>query len=447
MNNIYDKLPISAKTAVQKIEDSGFLVYPVGGCVRSILMGSEPNDIDITTSAKPNEICEIFSDYILVKNGEKYGTITVIIDKEPIEITTMRSDVAYTDGRRPTAVVFTDDIYLDLMRRDFTINAIAVSSKSEIIDPSGGQSDIKNRVIRAVGNPTERFLEDGLRIMRAVRFASSLTFEIEENTVNAMLVNIDTLDKIARERICSELSRVMCGENVVNTLRNYFDIFCKIIPELIPLKNCNQHSKYHKYDVWEHTLRVVGHTDADLIMRLAALLHDIAKPPCRTIDELGRGHFYHHEIIGEQMSREILGRLRFKNSIISNVCQMVRYHRDDRAKDKLWVKNSLRNLGGAQAVRQILAIMRADAKAKVEAYRDVDEIEQAEQILIKIINNDEPYSLAQLAVKGNDLSQLNIENSQIGRVLNKLLDYVIQNPKENKREILLNLVSKYIPKA
>ena len=435
------QLPNQIKTALQHLAEGGFSAFLVGGCVRDALMGTTPKDYDITTSALPDEIEQLFYNYTCVLTGKRYGTITVVIEQMPIEITTMRRELGYSDGRRPDGVVFTKDIYEDLARRDFTINAIAYGQDGTIIDPYQGFYHLNTKKIVAVGNANDRFREDGLRILRAIRFASVLDFEIEKNTENSLLTAVDMLDKIAVERVRDELCKALCGVKAPTVLDNYFAVFCKIIPELQPMYGFQQHSKYHNLDVWQHTLSVLSGVPQECILRLAALFHDVGKPHTFTMDKNGRGHFYGHEPVGAEMAKEIMTRLRFSNHQIQSVYDLILCHRDENKKDAYWVRKTMCKLGSPEKCKEVLYLMAADARAKVEDYQDTDEIEHALQLLKQIEKRGDCYCLKMLAVNGDDLLQLGLSAKRVGQALQELLKLVLKNPKLNDKKRLLQHIA------
>lgn len=431
------QLPNPIKTALQLLAEGGFFAFLVGGCVRDALMGVPPKDYDITTSALPEEIEQVFRGFSCALTGKRYGTIMVRIDGMSIEITTMRKELGYSDGRRPDNVVFTKDIYEDLARRDFTINAIAYGEQVGIIDPYQGFYHLNTKKIVAVGNAYDRFCEDGLRILRALRFSSVLDFELEKNTEKSLFEALPMLDKIAVERVQVELCKILCGIKAPTVLDDYFSVFCKIIPELAPMHGFVQHSKYHNLDVWQHTLAVLSGVPQEHMLRLAALFHDVGKPHTFTLDQTGRGHFYGHEPVGADMAKAIMLRLRFSNHDVQGVYQLILCHRDEDKKDAYWVRKTMCNLGTPEKCRAVLQLMAADARAKVEDYQDTDEIDEALVTLHQVVRRGDCYSLKQLAVKGDDLLLHGISPKKIGQTLELLLEMVLKNPQMNTKHSLL----------
>ena len=317
----------NAAKLLSELESCGFEAYMVGGCVRDSIMGREYHDIDITTNALPEDILKVFSSYKVIPTGIKHGTVTVLCGGTPYEITTYRIDGEYTDHRRPDSVEFTSDITADLARRDFTINAVAMDKSGCIVDPFGGISDMKEGIIRCVGKPEKRFSEDALRIMRAVRFASQLGFRIDGATSEAIHRMKDLLQEISRERIRDELDKLVCGKSCTAVLLEYSDVITAVIPEFKPSIGLDQCSPYHKYDVWEHTVRAIGFApESDVKLRRTLLFHDIGKPACMKFDETGRGHFKQHDRVGSEITEKVMKRLRYDTKSISYSTALIANH-------------------------------------------------------------------------------------------------------------------------
>jgi tRNA nucleotidyltransferase (CCA-adding enzyme) len=321
-------IPNNILDAIKVLNDNGFEAYLVGGAIRDILMGKEPQDFDICTAATPEEIKKIFP-----KNfdlGEKFGTVATIINDEVVEITTFRKDSTYSDGRHPDSVEFSSSIVEDLERRDFTMNAIAYSPNTGMVDPFGGLSAIENKEIKAVGNPLDRFNEDGLRIMRAVRFSSKLGFDIDKDTHSAMLECKNNLKRVSKERISSELLKILEGKNVVNAMMSNSEIIELIIPEYKMVLECPQNNPYHVYSLEEHTLKVVEAVNSDKVLLLSAFFHDFGKATTRIRDEKSIDRFPKHAQESEKITKEIMKGLKFDNKTIKEVALLIRYH------DSLW---------------------------------------------------------------------------------------------------------------
>jgi len=320
------KIPPQVNRAIEILQSNGHSAYVVGGAVRDMLMDKTAHDWDITTSALPEETLSAFSDFRTIETGLKHGTVTVIVDGMSLEITTFRIEGNYSDNRHPDKVDFTDKIESDLSRRDFTVNAIAFSPHKGFADPFDGQADIKNKVIRCVGNPDKRFSEDALRILRALRFSSVLGFEIDIETAESIRRNYKLLGNISVERIFVETSKLLCGKNAGKILRDFEDVFFFILPEISPLKNCTQNHERHIYDVWHHTVKAVESIEPVAELRFAMLLHDTGKPHCKTTDESGTDHFYSHGKISKKIAYDTLTRLKTSAKFRETVCNLVEYH-------------------------------------------------------------------------------------------------------------------------
>ena len=325
--------PAPALAAIARLRAAGFPAYLVGGCVRDTLLGRVPGDWDITTAALPEQVEAVFAGERIIETGLKHGTVTVLLDGLPLEITTFRTEAAYSDHRHPDAVAFTPSLTEDLARRDFTINAMAWTRENTgdglnagLQDPFGGQADLEKKLIRCVGDPHKRFEEDALRILRALRFASQLDFTIDPATAAAAHALRDTLALVSRERIAVELTKLLCGPAARRIIVEYWEILSVPLPELAPMAGLDQRNKHHCYDVLEHSAAAVEAVPPEKLLRWAALLHDVAKPACFTVDEAGRGHFYGHAKRGAPMAREIMTRLRFDKDTVNRVAQLVELH-------------------------------------------------------------------------------------------------------------------------
>lgn len=408
--------------------------YVVGGSVRDLLLGSSPHDYDIACSAPPERVKEIFSDFPVIPTGEKHGTVTVVSGGENIEITTFRRESGYSDSRHPDSVEFVGEIEEDLSRRDFTINAMALSPTGEVIDPFGGNADIENGVIRCVGNPVERFTEDPLRILRALRFSSTLGFAIEEKTKKAALEYASLLSAVSAERKGAELSGIVCGKNAGRVVSDNFEIICAFLPELLPMKGFEQDTKYHLYDVLEHTVRVVDAAPRELHMRLAALFHDSGKPSCFTRGEDGSGHFHGHQSVGADIAKEALSRLRFDKSTIEKVALLIKYHDIKLTPDAPIVKRIFREYC-ADFFFDLLDLQRADNAGKNPEFDKSALYDKLEDIAREIIGRGEPYRKKDLDLTGDDLIELGMkEGKEIGEALDFLLDAIIDEKVANDRE-------------
>lgn len=423
--------------ALERMEKAGFEAYLVGGCVRDSLMERPVHDHDITTNALPEQVMEVFSDCTVIPTGIKHGTVTVILSGEPLEITTFRIDGSYSDSRRPDSVSFTSDIHDDLSRRDFTMNAIAMSADGRLIDPFGGREDIEKGMIRCVGEPERRFTEDALRILRAVRFASQLGFAIDEKTSAAIHSMKDRLSLISAERIRDELDKLICGKDCVRVMLEYSDIITEVIPELAPCVGFDQHSPYHKYDVWEHTVRAVDAAPAgDLMLRRTMLFHDVAKPVCGRFDENGRGHFKRHAPVGADMAGGIMKRLRYDNRAIAEICTLIRHHAD-KYRTKPDLKRLISEIGADMFFR-LTEVRKADNLAKNEfVFEENLFFDSLDQTVREFLAAGECCSVRELAVNGNDLKDAGLSGTEVGAMLHELLEQVITEQLPNSREELL----------
>lgn len=430
-------IPSKAKTIITLLENAGFEAFCVGGAVRDSIMGLNPTDWDITTSASPEDTVMVFKDYKTVDTGLKHGTLTVVIDKTPFEVTTYRVDGDYNDNRHPENVHFTKKLSDDLSRRDFTVNALAYNDKTGLVDLYGGQEDIYNSIIKTVGNPSARFQEDGLRIMRALRFASVLGFTIESETAKAIHDNKDLLKNISAERLAVELSKLVCGKNAFNILTEYWDVLSVFIPEIKAAVGFKQYGKKHAYDVWEHICHTVDTIPQDKILRLTMLLHDLGKIPTHKLDESGNSTFKNHATIGGDMAREILTRLRFDKKTINRVSFLVANHDFEPPLSKTDLKKHLKNKT-VDDIKTLLTIKKSDRGALSESYRDISkESEQCLKWLDEIEKNNECCKIAQLAITGDDLKKKGLKGEDIGKALDTLLDAVIEGKLQNKKEDLL----------
>ncbi|MDO4863031.1 MAG: CCA tRNA nucleotidyltransferase [Ruminococcus sp.] len=421
---------------LKKLESAGFEAYIVGGCVRDALLGREVNDCDITTSAIPEQIMGVFSELKVAPTGLKHGTVTVIYNDMPFEVTTFRVDGSYTDSRRPDSVSFTASLEEDLARRDFTVNAMAMDVRGELHDPFGGRDDLAARVIRCVGAPEKRFREDALRIMRAVRFASTLGFEIEERTSAAALELRGLLDNISRERCRDELSKMIMGENLAEVALKFRDIIAQVIPELRTCFDFEQRSRYHKYTVYEHIVRAVAAAPPDPTVRTAMLFHDIGKPQMFTLDEDGVGHFKGHAEVSAKAAEVIMRRLRWENAVISDVSAIIARHSDKISSEKQ-IKRLISRLGEDNFFR-LLEAKKADNLAKNEFVLTENAwFDECAELGRRSIEESACMSLRDLAVNGNDIMSLGAEGRQVGECLRELLDLVIDGELPNEREALL----------
>jgi tRNA nucleotidyltransferase (CCA-adding enzyme) len=429
--------------AINTLEQAGFEAFIVGGSVRDLLMGKPPKDIDITTSALPAQTKEAFKGFTVIETGLKHGTVTVLIEGEPVEITTYRIESDYSDNRHPDSVAFTQNLKEDLARRDFTINALAMDSSGRVQDFFGGREDIAAGLIRCVGDADERFNEDGLRILRGLRFASVLGFSIEGDTAEAIHKNRDLLKNISAERVFAEISKAICGLNIEAVLNEYSDVFATVMPEIKPSVGFLQHNEHHCFDVWEHTARAVQSAPAVPVIRWAALLHDIGKPYCFTQDEQGTGHFYGHPRKSKELAADITERLKFDGATRERVLLLVALHDTPIANEKPAIKRFL-NKHGKEVMDELLSLQHADNLAQAPEYRGRQaELDSIAHTLEEVIAEESCFSLKQLAVNGNDLIRLGLKGEEIGRALNRLLELVIEGKAENEKSTLLGKICEF----
>ncbi len=433
-------LPPEVITILKRFEESGYQAFCVGGAVRDCIMEYAPGDWDITTSATPLETKELFNDFRTIDTGLKHGTVTVLINKIPFEVTTYRIDGEYDDNRHPLSVEFTANIEDDLARRDFTINAIAYNPATGIKDYFDGTEDIKNKIIRTVGDPEKRFKEDGLRIMRALRFSATLGFRIEEKTAQAIHQNKDLLKNISAERLQVELVKLICGKNAFNVLMEYPDVLSVFIPEIAPAVNHKQYGKKHAYDIWEHICHTVDTIPDDRILRLTMLLHDLGKVPTHKLNENGDSTFKNHATVGGEMAKKILKRLRFDKKTIARVSFLVGNHDFEPTENKIQLKHHLKTKT-PDDIRTLLVIKKSDRGALSESYRDIS-ASSAQNLkwLEEIETNNECCTIEQLAITGTDLNSAGITGAKTGEALKTLLDAVIEEKVANTKADLLTYI-------
>ena len=437
--------PKEVKLIIKKLNNCGFEAFIVGGCVRDFIMGKAPHDWDICTNAKPEQTLACFSGYKTVDVGKRHGTIGVITHGGIYEITTYRVDGKYEDNRHPQSVEFTSKINDDLSRRDFTVNAMAYNDNDGIVDPFCGMEDINRKIIKCVGNPFDRFNEDSLRILRGLRFASRLDFEIEANTAKAIHNCKKLLHNVANERIREELLGILCGKSAEKILNEYRDIIAEIIPEIIPCFDFEQRTPHHCYDVYRHIAHSVGVIEPEPLLRMTMLLHDIGKPQACTTDPDGRCHFNGHPKISAQISDVILKRLRFSNAFIADCLKLIEYHDVRFRGNKKTVRRVLGKLG-KENMERLFIIQHADTMSQSEYNREqkLYDLNAAKTHLEEIIRDNECFSLKRLAVNGKDLIDIGItDGKKIGEVLKFLFEKVLNEELENDKQVLINAAIKY----
>ena len=433
------RLPAGAAFVLQRLHENGYQAYVVGGCVRDTLLGREPKDWDICTDALPEAMQRVFRDQHVIETGLKHGTLTVMVDHEPYETTTFRVDGEYTDHRHPDEVRFVTDVVDDLSRRDFTVNAMAWSPQTGVVDAFSGQEDLKAGIIRCVGEPEKRFGEDALRIMRALRFASVYGFEIEEKTAQAIHDMKESLTGVAAERIRVELAKLLCGQGAGMILREYSDVIFTILPQLAPMAGFDQCTPYHAYDVWEHTIRAVESAPASETLRLTMLLHDAGKPESFTMDENGVGHAWGHQKASCRIAEEALAYLKTDNTTRDRVLLLVECHDWPLSTERTLLKRRL-NKFGEEALYQLIDVQRADNLGK--GTLPVAEVEgrfaEIREALTALIAEQPCVTLRDMAVGGRELMAAGIASGKaLGETLNWLLGEVLNERLPNEREALL----------
>ena len=435
-------LPKQVKAIITTLEKAGYEGYAVGGCVRDTLLGKEPDDWDITTSAAPQQVKDLF--FRTIDTGIQHGTVTVLMDRDTYEVTTYRIDGEYEDGRHPKEVVFTANLLEDLKRRDFTINAMAYNDASGIVDAFGGMEDLENKVIRCVGNPVERFTEDALRMMRAVRFSGQLGYEIEEKTGQAVTQLAPTLSKISAERICTELTKLMVSQHPDYLKKAYELGMTKVfLPEFDAVMEMPQNNPHHCYTVGEHILHSLNYVRADKVLRFAMLFHDFGKALTRTTDEEGIDHFHGHVERSAEMADCIMKRLRFDNDTREKVVRLVKYHDYKIGLTPKAVRRAIVKTG-QELFPYLLEVKRADMLAQSMYLREEKEAElqQLEVIYKEIIANNDCTSVKMLAVNGSDLIAAGMKpGKELGETLQRLLEIVLEEPSLNTKEYLLSQIS------
>lgn len=437
-------LPNDVKYIIEKLEASGHQAYAVGGCVRDCIMGRIPADWDITTSAKPMEIKRIFSHTI--DTGLQHGTVTVLRNHVGYEVTTYRVDGDYSDGRHPDSVSFTSDLTEDLARRDFTINAMAYNDRDGLVDVFFGKEDLNNGIIRAVGEPKQRFTEDALRMLRALRFSAQLNFEIEAATYEAITELAQSITQVSAERICVELTKLITSDHPKKLEQIYHTGLGKyILPEFDAMMECEQNTPHHCYTVGMHTLEAMNNISPERHLRFAMLLHDVAKPECKTTDEKGVDHFHGHPAVGAKKAKAIMRRLKMDNDTIDKVCNLVEYH-DCRPELGLKYVRRLMAKTGMTVYPDLFYVKKADILAQSQYKREdkLYNLQEFERLYEEILAKNQCVRLSDLQVKGKDLIDAGIKPGPLlGKILNRLLEQVVEDPALNKADILIDMAVKY----
>ncbi len=433
------KIDKKADFILNKLKEKGFEGFIVGGCVRDLILGNTPKDYDITTNAKPNEIINTFKDYKTILTGIKYGTVTVVIDKTPFEITTYRKENEYINNRKPKSVEFLSSIHEDLYRRDFTINSMAYNNDKKLIDLYDGLNDIKKGIIRAIGNKDEKFEEDAIRILRAYRFAGRYGWKIEEETKKSMIKNMNLLNNIAKERIIPELKEIFeSGMDIYD-----MDFIKTLFPVINDCFNTYQNNKYHMRSVGEHTYNTFNNIDNVFYLKMTMLLHDIGKVDTKTTDENNVDHFYNHADISREKARIILNNFKFDNENKHKILTLIEYHDKYMAPEPKYIKKMLNKIG-EDLFFDLIKVRVADDTAKNHELvkNNLKLFKETEALAKKIINEKQPYNIKDLDISGKDIIKLGYEGKEIGEILNYLLNKVLEDSSVNKKEKLINLIQK-----
>jgi len=435
------QIPNTVQACMDALEAAGFAAYLVGGCVRDAYLGLIPHDFDLCTAALPEQTVALFAGHKLVLAGKKHGTIGVVTDSGVVEITTFRTEGAYLDSRHPEWVKFVPEIESDLARRDFTVNAMAYSPMRGFADPFGGRDDLDNHILRAVGEPSARFQEDALRILRGIRFAARYGLSVEAETKKSMFTLVPRLESLARERVFEELCRfLLCAK--AEDLLTFAPILAAAIPELQQTLGFDQRSPHHVYDVFTHTAHVTAAVPPVLSLRWAALLHDVGKPATFTTDETGRGHFYSHASVSAEMADEILRRLKSPTQLREEVVLLISQHMTKQEPDKRFLRRRLSKLG-EDTMHKLLHLQEADMGSKGTGRpEEMLQFSQVRTLLCEIESENTCLSLKDLAVNGNDLMALGLTGRKIGKTLNYLLEQVLDEKLPNDRQALFAAIKK-----
>ena len=448
MTNIQIYIPDVVNDIIAKLNNANYEAYVCGGAVRDSLMNKIPHDWDICTSALPEEIMEVFKDEEIIPTGLQHGTVTLVIDKTPFEITTFRIEGEYSDSRHPDFVEFTTDIIKDLSRRDFTINAMAYHPEKGLIDPFDGYKDIQKRIIQTVGKSENRFKEDPLRVLRAIRFSIKMKFAIHYRTIFGIKSCYSLLKHISEERITSEINQMIIYPNFYREFSRYDYVFSFVIPELKDCIMFNQKNPYHIYDVYDHTACALSYAPNDLITKLALLFHDIGKPQCQHFDDFGVGHFHGHAKISAEITDNCLKELKYDNETRKKVVELVSYHDVTFVYTEKEIKKCVKrwlNKIGEEQFRRLLDVRLADVLAQSPEYalNRINNIYKLLNALEEVLREKDCFTLKNLEINGNDLILIGIkQGKEIGNILNTLLDKVINEELKNKKEVLFEYVKK-----
>ena len=429
-------LPQYVTQCLDALESAGYASYAVGGCVRDACLGLTPHDYDLCTAALPEQTEAVFAGKQLVLAGKKHGTVGVVTDCGVVEITTFRTEGDYRDNRHPNWVSFVPEVEQDLARRDYTMNAMAYSPKRGFADPFGGRADLRAKVLRAVGDPEQRFQEDSLRILRGVRFAVRFGFSVEEETEQAMSSQAELMDNLARERVFDELCKLLPLVNAEDLCR-FAPILAAVIPELRPMIGFDQHSPHHAYDLFTHVAHVVEAVPGDLTLRWAALLHDVGKIPTFTQDATGRGHFYGHAQVGAEMADGILRRLKAPAALREQAVTLIGGHMTRLEPNRKTLRRQLGRLGW-DTMDKLLSLQEADMGSKGTGNpEELEQFAQVRGLLEEIKAENACLRVTDLAVNGRDLMAMGYTGKAIGDCLNALLERVLDETLPNERQALL----------
>lgn len=455
MKKIQIKMPEDAKKIISLLNNAGFEAYAVGGAVRDSLLSMkdsfqdlEPKDWDISTNAKPEDVHKVFKEYKIIDTGLKHGTVTVIMNGQPYEVTTFRRDGKYTDGRRPDNVYFTNSLAEDLSRRDITINAMAYHPKKGLIDPFGGKSDLEKGIIKCVGYSHDRLREDALRILRVLRFSAQLGFSIDKNTQEALVVNKHLLKAVSAERILNELKKMLVAKNFLSVFANIkiLPVIFYILPELEPTLDFEQHNPYHTKDVYGHTIEATNYANPTFVQRMTLLLHDIAKPQCFSLDKNNVGHFYKHPEESAAIANNILLRLKTDTKSRELIVTLIQNHDIEFVPKQRFV-NKMLNKFGEETFRELIAVKKADILAQSHKFliERLNNLLEIEDMVTKTINSGQCFSLKDLNINGVDIMSLGITQGEIvGETLRYLLTNVIEEKLENDKGVLKTEAKKFL---
>lgn len=426
-------------TIFETLNRSGYECYMVGGCVRDFLLNRTPQDVDFTTNATPEQMKQCFKNFNVIETGIKHGTLTVMVNNIPFEITTYRIDGEYLNNRHPENVVFVSDIKSDLARRDFTINAIAYNTEIGFVDCFNGMQDLKNGIIRCVNEPAKRLQEDALRILRALRFSAVLGYEIEPETKKSCFKFAYLLKNISAERIVGELFKIIVQDDAYKIIFDYIDIWGVVIPELLKMKGFEQHNPHHVYDVLKHTCVALKGASKELIIRLAVLFHDIGKPDSFSLDEKGKGHFYGHATKSVDITKEIFNRLNIDNNTKNQVLMLIKYHDLDLQATEKYIRKLCYKLGDLQMVKKLVLVQRADNFGQAPLHNErIEKFDKIDKIIEELEQKNLSFSLKDLAVNGVDMINIGLSGKDIGNSLKFLLDAVLNDNVKNFKQDLLN---------